>query len=106
MVSNEVDILMYFCTRRIYPKLICRFDFHAATTFTVLWENVSLQDQPSGGNFTFEATLKSNGDIIFVYQNIPNITAELSDHFHPVKIGLSDAYIMDKSIFCELNEPK
>lgn len=69
------------------------------TAFTVLWENVSLQDQPNSGNFTFEVTLKSNGDIIFVYQHIPNITAELTDHFHPVKIGLSDAYIMDRTIF-------
>lgn len=71
------------------------------TAFTVLWENVSLQDQPNSGNFTFEVTLKSNGDIIFVYQHIPNITADLTDHFHPVKIGLSDAYIMDRTIFCK-----
>lgn len=72
-----------------------------ATAFTVLWENVSLQDQPNGGNFTFQVTLRSNGDIIFVYQHIPNITAELTDYHHPVKIGLSDAYIMDRTIFCK-----
>lgn len=70
-----------------------------STAFTVLWENVSLQDQPNSGNFTFEVTLKSNGDIIFVYHHIPQITADLTDHFHPVKIGLSDAYIMDRTIF-------
>ncbi|KAK7602321.1 hypothetical protein V9T40_007910 [Parthenolecanium corni] len=69
------------------------------TAFTVLWENVSLQDRPLAGNFTFEATLYKNGDIVFVYKHVPNITKEITEDFHPVKVGLSDAYIMDRTIF-------
>lgn len=71
------------------------------TTFTVLWENVTLQDRPDAGNFTFEVTLCKNGDIIFVYKNIPNITNEITEEYHPVKVGLSDAYVYDNTVYCE-----
>lgn len=60
-----------------------------------------LQDKPQAGAFTFQVTLHKNGDIVFVYSVIP-ITIELiEDTMHPVKIGLSDAYIMDRTVFCE-----
>lgn len=72
---------------------------HNDTTFTVLWENVTLQDRPDAGNFTFEVTLCKNGDIIFVYKNIPNITNEITEEYHPVKVGLSDAYVYDNTVF-------
>lgn len=65
-----------------------------------MWENVSLQDRPNAGNFTFQVTLCKSGDIIFVYKHIPNITNEITEDHHPVKVGLSDAYILDRTIFC------
>lgn len=69
------------------------------TAFTVLWERVSLQDKPDAGEFTFQATLHSSGDIVFVYQNVPVIIGNIQDNYHPVKIGLSDAYIIDRTIY-------
>ncbi|XP_055592747.1 plexin domain-containing protein 2 [Uranotaenia lowii] len=68
-------------------------------TFTVVWENVSLQDRPENGSFTFSATLKKSGDIVFAYRNIPIDITRIYDDKHPVKVGLSDAYIIDKTIF-------
>lgn len=69
------------------------------TAFTVQWEKVVLQDKPDSGNFTFQATLHSNGDIVFVYQTIPVVIESIRDDQHPVKVGLSDAYIIDRTIF-------
>jgi len=69
------------------------------TAFTVQWEKVVLQDKPTDGAFTFQATLHSTGDIVFVYQNIPMIIEHIMDDQHPVKVGLSDAYIIDRTIF-------
>lgn len=69
------------------------------TAFTVQWEKVVLQDKPDSGNFTFQATLHSNGDIVFVYQIVPVVIESIRDDQHPVKVGLSDAYIIDRTIF-------
>ncbi|KAM8718437.1 hypothetical protein ACLKA7_001618 [Drosophila subpalustris] len=69
------------------------------TAFTVVWENVTLQDKPTYGNFTFSATLHQNGDIKFVYYHLPTLISNIQDSQHPVKVGLSDAYIVDKANF-------
>lgn len=69
------------------------------TSFTVLWENVRLQDFAAKGPFTFSTTLNKNGDIIFGYYSIPMQVDKIEDKKHPVKVGLSDAYISDKTIF-------
>lgn len=69
------------------------------TAFIVLWENVVLKDSPEFGNFTFEAILHKNGDIVFIYKNIPVPVENIKDDQHPVKVGLSDAYIIDRTIF-------
>lgn len=68
-------------------------------TFTVVWENVALQDRPENGSFTFSATLNKSGDIVFAYKTIPIDIQQIYDDKHPVKVGLSDAYIIDKTIF-------
>lgn len=66
----------------------------------MLWENVLLQDHAkTGGPFSFSATLHKNGDIIFGYYSIPMAIEAIEDKKHPVKVGLSDAYISDKTIF-------
>ncbi|XP_052862508.1 plexin domain-containing protein 2 isoform X1 [Anopheles cruzii] len=70
-------------------------------TFTVVWENVILQDRPNNGSFTFSVTLNKSGDIVFAYKKIPINIQQIIDNpstKHPVKIGLSDAYIIDKTI--------
>lgn len=69
------------------------------TAFTVEWEKVVLQDKPQEGEFTFQVTLLKNGDIIFVYENVPEFIEKIQEEMHPVKVGLSDAYIMDRTIF-------
>uniref|UniRef100_A0A336ML95 CSON001527 protein n=1 Tax=Culicoides sonorensis TaxID=179676 RepID=A0A336ML95_CULSO len=73
------------------------------TAFTVLWENVRLQDKDKVGTFTFSATLYNTGDIIFAYYSVPINIDSIQDDKHPVKVGLSDAYIIDKTIFCKFN---
>ncbi|KAK4880268.1 hypothetical protein RN001_008414 [Aquatica leii] len=69
------------------------------TSFTIQWEKVYLQDKPSDGEFTFQTTMFSNGDIVFVYKNIPVLVENIVDSHHPVKVGLSDAYIIDRVVF-------
>ncbi|XP_072762641.1 plexin domain-containing protein 2 [Anoplolepis gracilipes] len=69
------------------------------TAFTVEWEKVVLQDHPEAGAFTFQVTLHQNGDIVFVYSVIPLVIERIEDTMHPVKVGLSDAYIMDRTVF-------
>lgn len=76
------------------------FHLISGTAFTVQWEKVHLKDRPEKGEFTFQVTLHKNGDIVFVYQQIPVKIEEIDDEMHPVKIGVSDAYIVDKNIFC------
>ncbi|KAK9888577.1 hypothetical protein WA026_000817 [Henosepilachna vigintioctopunctata] len=69
------------------------------TSFTVLWEKVALKDRPKDGDFTFQTTLHKNGDIIFAYEHVPEIIEDIKDDMHPVKVGLSDAYIIDSKKF-------
>lgn len=75
------------------------------TAFTVEWEKVVLQDKPEAGAFTFQVTLHQNGDIVFVYSVIPLVVELIEDTMHPVKVGLSDAYIMDRTVFCKYRAP-
>ena len=77
------------------------------TTLVVEWGNVHLQardgDQTGAeGPFTFQAILHQNGDIVFAYKSIPVSIMTIADEEHPVKVGLSDAYIIERTIFCEL----
>jgi hypothetical protein len=72
------------------------------TSFTVEWRNVTLVDQQNLGRFSFQATLKDNGDIIFAYGSIPGNISDISNASHPVKIGISDAYTINHDILCEL----
>lgn len=70
------------------------------TALTITWYNVTLQDSQKIGGFTFQTTLYSNGNIVFVYKNLPIKISDIDSTNHPVKIGLSDAYVLDKSMFC------
>lgn len=66
--------------------------------FTVQWENVCLQDKANEGPFTFQVTLHKSGDVAFVYKTIPISISKIDDDSHPVKVGLSDAYIIEKMV--------
>ncbi|KAJ8955543.1 hypothetical protein NQ318_001373 [Aromia moschata] len=56
------------------------------TAFTVEWQKVTLQEKPEEGEFTFQATLNKNGDIVFVYQSLPKSVKDIQDYNHPVKV--------------------
>ena len=47
-----------------------------------------------------QVAIHENGDIIFSYKDIPMAVTDIGDSEHPVKVGLSDAYIVEKTIFC------
>ncbi|XP_063852659.1 LOW QUALITY PROTEIN: plexin domain-containing protein 1-like [Scylla paramamosain] len=68
------------------------------TSFTVQWNNVSLKDHADAGTFTFQVTLHKSGDIVFTYKEVPMFCDGIIDDQHPVKVGLSDAYIVDRTI--------
>lgn len=68
-------------------------------SFHVYWERVYLQNKPESGPFTFSASLYSDGDIVFTYYYIPIPITQIEDSTHPVKVGISDAYIVDKTVF-------
>lgn len=89
--------------------------FDNKNEFVVQWDSVYLQEVTVNSStldengktirntiekpFTFQATLKSNGDIIFVYKQIPFEISKINEDKHPVKVGISDAYIIDRTIF-------
>jgi len=65
----------------------------------VEWKDVYLQERESEGPFTFQVVLHKTGDIWFAYQKIPIEIVSIKDDDHPVKVGLSDAYIIDRTIY-------
>jgi hypothetical protein len=65
----------------------------------VEWKDVYLQEREAEGPFTFQVTLRNDGDIWFAYQKIPIEIVSIKDDDHPVKVGLSDAYIIDRTIY-------
>jgi hypothetical protein len=71
------------------------------TAFVIQWEDVMLHDKNPLGSFSFQIILLKNGDIIFVYKDVPFSIQDIPDSKHPVKVGISDAYIIDRTIFCE-----
>ncbi len=73
-----------------------------STTFVIEWRNVRLQEEPKA-EFTFQCVLSINGDIAFVYRNVPLGIHDIPDSGHPVKIGVSDAYFINKAHVCKLD---
>ena len=67
------------------------------TSFHVYWERVFLQNKPEVGAFTFSASLYNSGDIVFAYYFLPIDIELIEDDKHPVKVGVSDAYIIGKN---------
>ncbi|KAK3546333.1 hypothetical protein QTP70_025670 [Hemibagrus guttatus] len=64
------------------------------TALIVQWDHVYLQDDPHLGSFTFQASLHRDGRITFAYKEIPVEINEIRSENHPVKVGLSDAFVV------------
>ncbi|XP_041813459.1 plexin domain-containing protein 1-like isoform X2 [Chelmon rostratus] len=62
--------------------------------FVVQWERVRLPGKESEGAFTFQAALHKTGAITFSYRDIPVSLDVISSAEHPVKAGLSDAFMV------------
>ncbi|TNN57940.1 Plexin domain-containing protein 2 [Liparis tanakae] len=68
--------------------------FDNGTALVVQWDHVHLQDNYNLGSFTFQATLHDTGRIVFAYKEIPIEVSQISSVNHPVKVGLSDAFVV------------
>ncbi|XP_030076909.1 plexin domain-containing protein 1 isoform X2 [Microcaecilia unicolor] len=68
--------------------------FNNGTVFVVQWDRVHLQEKESIGSFTFQAALYHDGRIVFGYKEIPIAVEEISPVQHPVKAGISDAFMI------------
>ncbi|XP_056468319.1 plexin domain-containing protein 1 isoform X1 [Gadus chalcogrammus] len=64
--------------------------------FVVQWERVRLHGRDSEGEFTFQAALYRSGTITFSYRDIPLSIEQIISGQHPVKAGLSDAFMVVK----------
>ncbi|CAG5897350.1 unnamed protein product [Menidia menidia] len=62
--------------------------------FVVQWERVRLAGKESEGAFTFQAALSKTGTITFSYRDIPLPLDVIGSAEHPVKAGLSDAFLV------------
>lgn len=68
------------------------------TKLIISWENVTLRDNRDAGLFNFQAHLLINGDIYFVYKDVPLEVKKISDVNHPCKLGISDAYLFNHKL--------
>ncbi|XP_007530991.1 plexin domain-containing protein 1 isoform X5 [Erinaceus europaeus] len=68
--------------------------FDNGTVFIVQWDHVYLQGREDKGSFTFQVALHRDGRIVFGYKEIPMSVLEISSSQHPVKAGLSDAFMI------------
>ncbi|XP_035252983.1 plexin domain-containing protein 1-like [Anguilla anguilla] len=102
--TGEVTHRMLTATQYIAP-LMANFDpsFSRSSTvqymdngevFVVQWDRVRLQGREAEGEFTFQAALHRSGTIVFSYRDVPLPVEMISSTQHPVKVGLSDAFMV------------
>ncbi|XP_034092967.1 plexin domain-containing protein 2-like [Gymnodraco acuticeps] len=102
--TGDVVHRMLTATQYIAP-LMANFDpsvsrnstviyFDNGTALVVQWDHVHLQDNYNLGSFTFQATLHNTGRIVFAYKEVPVDLSLISSVNHPVKVGLSDAFVV------------
>uniref|UniRef100_A0A3B4A432 Uncharacterized protein n=1 Tax=Periophthalmus magnuspinnatus TaxID=409849 RepID=A0A3B4A432_9GOBI len=70
------------------------FYFDNGTALVVQWSDIHLQDNSSLGPFTFQATLHKEGRIVFAYKQVTLILFFSDTDHHPVRVGLSDAFVV------------
>uniref|UniRef100_UPI00358FA438 plexin domain-containing protein 2-like isoform X2 n=1 Tax=Myxine glutinosa TaxID=7769 RepID=UPI00358FA438 len=104
--TGEVIHRMLTATQYIAP-LMANFDPSLSKNSTVRyvdngsalvvqWDRVHLKDQSDAGAFTFQASLHNDGKIIFAYKDIPFPVSNISTENHAVKVGLSDAFVVEE----------
>ncbi|XP_059204288.1 plexin domain-containing protein 1-like isoform X2 [Centropristis striata] len=102
--TGDITHRMLTATQYIAP-LMANFDpsFSKESTvqyldngevFVVQWERVRLPGKESEGAFTFQAALYKTGTITFSYRDIPLSLDVIGTAEHPVKAGLSDAFMV------------
>ncbi|KAJ8253780.1 hypothetical protein COCON_G00203920 [Conger conger] len=102
--TGEVTHRMLTATQYIAP-LMANFDpsFSRSSTvqymdngevFVVQWDRVRLQGREAEGEFTFQTALHRSGTIVFSYRDVPLPMEMISSTQHPVKAGLSDAFMV------------
>uniref|UniRef100_A0A6Q2Z0S5 Plexin domain containing 1 n=1 Tax=Esox lucius TaxID=8010 RepID=A0A6Q2Z0S5_ESOLU len=102
---GEVTHRMLTATQYIAP-LMANFDpgFSKESTvqymdngesFVVQWERVRLRGREAEGAYTFQAALHHTGTITFSYRDIPLPVEMISSPEHPVRVGLSDAFMVN-----------
>merc|ERR1719430_1295169 len=67
---------------------------------TVEWSNVSVMataEHTSGGSFTFQVTIRPNGDIVFVYIEVQPVLTMAALYDHEPVAGISDAFLLHGS---------
>ncbi|XP_058649054.1 plexin domain-containing protein 1 isoform X2 [Onychostoma macrolepis] len=101
--TGEITHRMLTATQYIAP-LMANFDpsFSKSSTvryldngdiFVVQWDKVRLKDREIEGAFTFQTVLCHNGTIVFGYKDVPLPVVKINSTEHPVKVGLSDAFM-------------
>ncbi|XP_077061929.1 plexin domain-containing protein 1 isoform X1 [Siphateles boraxobius] len=101
--TGEITHRMLTATQYIAP-LMANFDpsFSKNSTvryldngdiFVVQWDKVRLKDRETEGAFTFQTVLYGNGTIVFSYKDVPLPVEKINSTVHPVKVGLSDAFM-------------
>lgn len=75
------------------------YHYDNGSLLVVQWKDVQMKDDKPPGNFSFQVTLHKNGDIVFVYKELPVPINEIPEAEHPVKVGISDAFLIDKVAF-------
>ncbi|XP_032890768.1 plexin domain-containing protein 1 isoform X1 [Amblyraja radiata] len=104
--TGDVIHRMLTATQYIAP-LMANFDpsysrnstiryFDNGTAFVVQWDKVYLPDREDIGSFTFQAMLCHEGRIVFSYKDVPITVTQINSAQHPVKVGLSDAFMIDQ----------
>ncbi|XP_040923962.1 plexin domain-containing protein 2 isoform X2 [Betta splendens] len=113
LYTGDVMHRMLTATQYIAP-LMANFDpslsrnstvfyWDNGTALVVQWDRVHLQDSVGLGAFTFQAVLHSSGHIVFAYKQrilaalssqIPVAVDDIRSENHPVKVGLSDAFVV------------
>ncbi|XP_039595904.1 plexin domain-containing protein 1 isoform X1 [Polypterus senegalus] len=104
--TGEVIYRMLTATQYIAP-LMANFDpsisknstvryYDNGTVFVVQWDRVILQGRKHVGAFTFQVVLHKEGNITFSYRDVPIPIREISSVQHPVKVGLSDAFMVSQ----------
>ena len=68
---------------------------------TVEWSNVSVMaeaEHPTGGSFTFQVTIRPNGDIVFVYIEVRPVLTTAALYDHQPAASISDAFLLHGTV--------